>query len=32
MDYQSFRFGPMEDDGVVGPVTAEALGIKWLEK
>jgi len=32
MDYQSFRFGPLEDDGVVGPVTAAALGIKWPEK
>lgn len=32
MDYQTFRFGPLEDDGIVGPTTADALGIKWLEK
>lgn len=32
MNYQSFRFGPMEDDGIVGPVTADALGIRWIEK
>jgi hypothetical protein len=29
MDYQSIRFGPLEDDGIVGPVTAAALGISW---
>lgn len=32
MDYQSVRFGPLEDDGVVGPVTASALGLTWPEK
>ena len=32
MDYQTIRFGQMEDDGIVGPVTAETLKLKWLEK
>lgn len=32
MNYQTVRFGPLEDDGIVGPVTADALGVKWLEK
>jgi len=31
MNFQTVHFGPMEDDGIVGPVTAEALGIKWKE-
>lgn len=32
MNYQSERFGPLADDGIVGPVTAAALKITWLEK
>ncbi len=29
MNYQTARFGPYEDDGVVGPITAAALSVKW---
>ena len=32
MDYQTARFGPLEDDGVVGPVTADTLGVEWADK
>jgi hypothetical protein len=32
MDYQTARFGPLQDDGIVGPTTASALGVKWVEK
>lgn len=31
MEYQTFRFGPLEDDGIVGPVTASALALRWPE-
>jgi len=29
LEYQTAQFGPQADDGVVGPVTAGALGITW---
>ena len=27
--FQSYVFGPSGDDGIIGPVTAPALGITW---
>ncbi len=32
INYQTFRFGPLEDDGVVGPNTATTLGMNWEER
>ena len=32
MNFQTARFGPLADDGIVGPVTAEALKIRWTEQ
>ena len=29
LKYQTARFGPSADDGIVGPITASALGITW---
>jgi hypothetical protein len=29
LDYQTATFGPSADDGIVGPITASALGISW---
>ena len=29
LDFQTSKFGPGADDGIVGPVTATALGISW---
>ena len=30
LEYQTAEFGPDSDDGIVGPVTASALGMNWL--
>ncbi len=29
LDYQTQIFGPSADDGIIGPITASALGIDW---
>ena len=29
LDFQTAEFGPSEDDGIVGPMTASALGVAW---
>ena len=31
LDFQTAEFGPSEDDGIVGPQTASALGVAWPE-
>jgi len=31
LSYQTETFGPSADDGIVGPITASALGISWPE-
>ncbi len=31
LDFQTATFGPSADDGIVGPITASALGISWPE-
>lgn len=31
LEYQTEMFGPEADDGIVGPITASALGISWPE-
>jgi hypothetical protein len=31
LDYQTSIFGPSGDDGIVGPITASAMGISWPE-
>lgn len=29
LDFQTSKFGPSADDGIVGPITAAALGVPW---
>jgi peptidoglycan hydrolase-like protein with peptidoglycan-binding domain len=29
LEFQTNAFGPNADDGIVGPMTASALGIEW---
>ena len=31
LDFQTSKFGPGADDGIVGPLTAAALGVLWPE-
>ena len=31
LQFQTDHFGPSADDGIVGPMTSEALKIEWLE-
>ena len=32
LDYQEVEFGPTGDDGIVGPLTAGALGVTWPQQ
>lgn len=32
LEFQEDHFGPDADDGIVGPITASALGINWINK
>lgn len=29
LNFQTEQFGPVADDGIVGPMTEEAVGIDW---